>query len=664
VPSSPVTPLSQQGRPPCSLPLADADLGLDNANWTKGLQAMSDWIWSGNLSPGPFPNNLARYFLQIPGIFEQQLNFSTSLIFDEPSFRNGIQVSGFIDRPVRELAINLIGQRRRSWYTMTHHAVLGTLTARKHGIPDQIYADKLIRLTEFQRYPDTYSPLEREILKFADAFAINPKAWTDEDCAALKKALWEDNERRYPQQGHWMAQLDAARAARRGAFAKGNPDQADQLSAQAAANAPNDLPNDVNERMVNAQLVELAFLCLQFVALTGVFSALNIPDEPFFADFMTGVLKPGVIVKLNELNTLGGNGLPALVPPKVQLPIDDIVAGRLKVEPAPAKGSRVPLVSYEIDTDQATRDKGLAVGGVQVGVWGWSFGSYFPGGLVYLLMHHPELARFEAPYSLPLLFNEDEWRNGTQTAGFVTRRLKEIVYLKIYTTTRSRYGLEHHTMFLFNIYRDEYGIGRPPHPQLSEQELKAATKQAIQHAENVVIFAQDTAAAPRGTYTALELATMEWVDRFITRPHAAHLVEARLRDELDAENRREVAAGVRRLDTSPGIGVEAAYRRLIDHQVAELAMLIGHMDGLGRAMSILRLESEDAVIAGEHADGFGGQYMTTRAGLFTAYDFVGVSEKARTANELRLNPDLLEQINQGNKKSPISGRTAAETAEF
>ena len=54
---------------------------------------MSDWIWSGNLNPVPFPNNLARYFLQIPGIFEQQLYFSTTLIFDEPSFRNGIQVS-------------------------------------------------------------------------------------------------------------------------------------------------------------------------------------------------------------------------------------------------------------------------------------------------------------------------------------------------------------------------------------------------------------------------------------------------------------------------------------------------------------------------------------------------------------------------------------------
>jgi len=77
-----VQPLSQESRPASSLPLDDADLSLNNSNYTKGLQAMSDWIWSANLNPYAFPNNLGRYFLQIPGIFEQQLNFSTSLIFD------------------------------------------------------------------------------------------------------------------------------------------------------------------------------------------------------------------------------------------------------------------------------------------------------------------------------------------------------------------------------------------------------------------------------------------------------------------------------------------------------------------------------------------------------------------------------------------------------
>src|SRR6266436_2521852 len=103
-------------RPDPSVPMNDADSKLDNYNWTKGLQAESDWIWSGNLNPEAFPNNLARYFLHIPGVFEQQLNYSTTLIFDEPSFRNGVQISGYVPRVTRELVISLIAQLRRCQY--------------------------------------------------------------------------------------------------------------------------------------------------------------------------------------------------------------------------------------------------------------------------------------------------------------------------------------------------------------------------------------------------------------------------------------------------------------------------------------------------------------------------------------------------------------------
>jgi hypothetical protein len=150
---------------------------------------------------------------------------------------------------------------------------------------------------------------------------------------------------------------------------------------------------------------------------------------------------------------------------------------------------------------------------------------------------------------------------------------------------------------------------------------------------------------------------MEWVERLITRPHSAHVVEERLRSELDAENKREISAGVRRLDVSPDIGLEAAHRRLIDHQIAELAMLTGHMDGLGRAMSILHLESEDEVKTDN-------KYLTSRPALFQVYDFIDVTEKTRSANELRLNPALLDQLKEGKKKSPVSATDAAKTGEF
>ena len=36
---------------------------------------------------------------------------------------------------------------------MTHHAVLGTLTVRKHGIPDKVFANKLLLLTESPAFP-------------------------------------------------------------------------------------------------------------------------------------------------------------------------------------------------------------------------------------------------------------------------------------------------------------------------------------------------------------------------------------------------------------------------------------------------------------------------------------------------------------------------------
>lgn len=643
---------------PCSLPLADADLGLGNANWSKGLQAMSDWIWSGNLNPAAFPNNLARFFLQIPAIFEHQLHFSTTLIFDEPSFRNGVQVSGFLERPLRELVINLIGQRRRARYTMTHHAVLGTLTARKHGLDQVEFAGKLHNLLDHARRTDLFSPLERAVFGFVDAFISDPKRWSDEEADALKQLLREHNRQGHAATGAWMQTLDHARAAERGARAAGKDEvTARSAAAEATRTLASELDDAANERMVNAALVELAFLCLQFVALTDVFSALAIPDEDFLPGVMGGLLPPSLIERIEALSAEDPGPDAGFVPPQVVPDVARIAAGKWIVESSRPTGSRVPLVSYEIDTVQSQRDKGLAVGGVQVGVWGWSFGSYFPGGLVYLLMHHPELARFEAPYSLPLLFNEDEWRNGTQTGGFVTRRMKELAFLKIYTTTRARYGLEHHTMFLFNLYRDEYGVGRAPNPPLDEAGREAATALALEHAERAVLWVDDPEAAPPGTYTEAERALLFWVGCVVRHPHGAQSYESSLRETLEAQNRAEISAGTRRLDISPGIGADAAMRRLLDHQIAELAMLTGHMDGLGRAMSILRLEAEAPV---KTADG----HLTDRPGLFEAYDFVGITPAARTANELRLNPALAEALAKGTKKSPVSAEDAAKTAEF
>lgn len=700
-----VPPLSQAGRPPCSLPLPDADLSLGNANWSKGLQAMSDWIWSGNLNPAPFPNNLARYFLHIPGIFEQQLNFSTTLLFDEPSFKNGVQISGFVDRVSRELVISLIAQRRRCWYSMTHHVILGRLTASKHGLTERQFIDKWSHLTEHGKHPEYYTRVERAVLAFADAFATNAKAYTDEQYDELRAALREDNERRHADERLWLVRLQAARSARARALLRGaSRDEADQASRLAADNVSPQMPSDLHERRIDAQVVELAFLSLQFVALTCVLTGLNIPDEDFLPDVMKDVVPAPVIERINELNELGLEGkVPDLLPPPVCDPPDDLnVGGELfdvtikevvQAQPAPLKGARVPMTPYEGRDDEGNlrpaflgmpdRDNGLTVGGIQVGVYGWSFGGHFPGSLPYTLMHHPELARYEAPYSLPLLFNEDEWRNGVQTAGYVSRRLKELIIQKIYRLNRTRYGIEHHTMFLYNTYLDEHGVGRAPRPDFTDDEQQRAAVNALGRASNACLYMHDHTNAPANVYTPLEAAVLSWAESLLRSPHNAYTLEGKVHRELQTENRREIDAGLRLLDISPGLGEEAALKRLEDHQIAELAMVIGHMDGLARVLTILRLEAEEAVQIIEGSPGPSGGivpnldddgqvtftgFFNNRPGMHQILPLVGVSGPVLTLNELLVNPELCKKVKsrlqEGETEIRISADEATETGEF
>jgi hypothetical protein len=481
-----------------------------------------------------------------------------------------------------------------------------------------------------------------------------------------------------------MDQLNAARGARALALAQGlTQDQVEKSASKASDSVPLHISDESNDRKVNAQIVEIAFLALQFVALTDVFSGLNVPDESFLPDVMQSLLPDVVLLRLNELNQLGPKDLPELIPPPVDLPLDAILSGDVTVEPAPVKGSRVPLTPYE--TNMANDlDKGLTVGGAQVGVYGWSFGYHFPGSLVYALLLHPELARFEAPYSLPVLFNEDEWRNGTQTGGYVSRLLRELVYQKVYKTLRSRYGLEHHTMFLYNAYLDLYGVGRQPHPVLTDDQRAQSRILALDKANSAVIYMLDHERAPSGVFSDLEKVVLSWTHRLITRPHLAHEIEPLVRAALERENRCEVAAGLRLLDTTPGIGEEGAYRRLADHQIAELAMLIGHMDGLGRLLTILRLESEEAVqiVKGKLDAATGGitpelndigqvaatGYFNTRMGLLQILASIGANKAALTVNELVLNPQLnqniKEQVKNGAKSIHVESDKAAQTGEF
>ena len=176
---------------------------------------------------------------------------------------------------------------------------------------------------------------------------------------------------------------------------------------------------------------------------------------------------------------------------------------------------------------------------------------------------------------------------------------------------------------------------------------------------------------------------LTWTEELLRKPHKAYEKEERVRGSLKENNQIEVEYGLRVLDTSPNIGSVAAMNRLVDHQIAELIMLIGHMDGLGRLLTILRLEAEDGVqvVEGKYTDKGGikpdldsnGQvkftgYFNNRYGLHNILNFIGVSENAQTLNELLVNPTLCESIikqlrTDQNKKIDINSINEGE-AEF
>jgi hypothetical protein len=212
---------------------------------------------------------------------------------------------------------------------------------------------------------------------------------------------------------------------------------------------------------------------------------------------------------------------------------------------------------------------------------------------------------------------------------------------------------------------------------------KTSREQAVKKADNYVIHIIDHENAPDGVFSGLEKAVLSWTHAIVTNPHLAHKSEGRVREELDRENRREVKAGLRQLDDSPGLGKEAAFRRLVDHQIGELAMLIGHMDGLGRFLTILRLESEEPVqiVEGDLNPATfgikpklnpGGEitstgYFNTRPGLLQVLGSL-VGKVALTINELLVNPalnvEVKKQLKEGAKSVSIKAAQAKLTGEF
>lgn len=684
--------LGQDGRRPASVPLQrtqaiflqEADSRSPNVNWVRGNEARAEWTWAAQLidNPQAVPNNLGRYLIQIPGVFEKQLDYSTSLIFDTPSFRNGVQISGFVDRVTKELVTNAIAQRRRAWYTMTHHAFLGMLTARRYDTardaPEKM-AQKMLHL-DAPSTPGVFDRHERAALILANKFATDPQSYSDQDFAEFRAAFGEYDQSQYASIEHPFLQVRAAREARAQALVDDkSASEADTLARKAADSVPTTMPKDLLARKIDSQFVELCFHSMQFVALAGVFSALNIPDEGPMDNQLQTDYPPEFIQKLNGLLAAGSSGIGEIVPPTVVPPTDAIVAGRVKVGPAALKGARVTLTSYELNTD---RDFGITQGGQSLASWGWGRGVHFPSSLVSALQYLPDAGREAALYSLALMFNEDQTRNGVLVAGFVDRVLKELLIQKIFRLNRTRYGLEHHTVFAYNEFLRRYSGGSFRRPGMSDAGARRATKRALTECTEKLLYLHEANKHPE-KYSAVELAAFAWADAVVLRPHEAYQLEPALRQALKNQDEAEIAAGTRSLDMTGGVTRDDAIDRLLNHQIAELAMFVSNMDGMGRAMTMMRLEAEEPVqIVRGRVGPSGGivpeldkdkqvlptGYFNNRPGLHALMQQMGVDERVMTLNELFANPklniEITHRLEAGQKSISISGEEAAKTGEF
>jgi len=217
---------------------------------------------------------------------------------------------------------------------------------------------------------------------------------------------------------------------------------------------------------------------------------------------------------------------------------------------------------------------------------------------------------------------------------------------------------------------------------MSDADARQATDRALKECTEKLLYLHEANSHPE-KYSPVELAAFAWADAVIRRPHDAYQFEPALRQALNNQNEAEITAGTRWLDMTGGVTRDDAIKRLLDHQIAELGMFVPHMDGIGRAMTMLQLEAEESaqIVRGTVGPSGGivpeldkdGQvlptgYFNNRPGFHALMQAMGVDERMMTLNELFANPKLNLQITQrlqaGQQSISVSGEEAAKTGEF
>ena len=227
--------------------------------YTAAEMTKADVLWSAGV-----PFNLGKVMAYLPRLMQTDVDYENAFIFDPPSFRGGVQETGFNDRAIKELAILKSVILCRAHFLLLHHSLIYLDSAENAGEREDAHA-KLLHLHAHEDHAGHYTARERIVLNYTAKLAEDAHLVTDGDFAALRETL----------RAH------------------------DLTDARLAA-----LPAAALDRHVDAQIVELTWLVTHFCHLARWCTALQIPLEgpddeyDFLADYAARV--PADVRQRNE----------------------------------------------------------------------------------------------------------------------------------------------------------------------------------------------------------------------------------------------------------------------------------------------------------------------------------------------------------------------------
>lgn len=252
-------------------PLAPTPSDLPDKGVTIASLYHAAFTWGQGIN---FQNNLIKTMAHCPRIAQTEVEYANSFIFDEDYSRNGVQQAGFVDRFLKEIIITCVALENNAPYSVTHHSFISYSTFAGGGRVDE-YVPKFIDLhlplaefdTRYGKGNSPYTALEYALIRFTKKICHTPHQITDEEVADLRTLLKAYNIERgkEPWGGRAVKSMD---------------------------------------RLVDSQLVEVAWTAAHFCLLGRWFVALRVADETEGDDVNFTALYaetvPGEIIRRNN----------------------------------------------------------------------------------------------------------------------------------------------------------------------------------------------------------------------------------------------------------------------------------------------------------------------------------------------------------------------------